>query len=256
MPDTYQHPAVIRYLPCNNEINTSMTTPEEITQYLQDHPEFFEEHPDLLESLRFPHPYEGRAISLNERQVAMLREKNKLLQDRLQELIDVGENNDAISEKMHRLTVALLGFSSLPELLHELQYHLCEDFSIPHVILRLWQVDEFGTEADLSSPEFDTISNNVRILAQGMLRPYCGPEVDDEIRQWFAQDAEYLQSFAVIPLKKQSNFGLLVMASPEAERFYPDMGTLYLERLGNMVSSSIMRLIQQTPGAANRESAS
>ncbi|MCC6916975.1 MAG: DUF484 family protein [Nitrosomonas sp.] len=237
-------------------MNEPMTTPEEVTQYLQDHPKFFEEHPALLESLRFPHPYEDRVISINERQVALLREKNRLLQDRLQELISVGENNDAIGERMHRLTVALLGFSSLTELLHGLQYHLCEDFSIPHVVLRLWQIDEFGTEADLSSSEFDLISSNVRILAQGMLHPYCGPEVDGEIRQWFEQDAEYLKSFAIIPLKKQSNFGLLVMASPEAERFYPDMGTLYLERLGDLVSSSITRLIQQLPGTANRESAS
>ncbi len=246
---------MVRCPHCNNDMKEPMTTPEEVTQYLQDHPKFFEEHPDLLESLRFPHPYEGRAISINERQVTMLREKNKLLQDRLQELISVGENNDAIGERMHRLTVALLGFSSLTELLHGLQYHLCEDFSIPYVALRLWQIDEFGAEIDLPSPEFDLIGNNVRILAQGMLHPCCGPEVDDEIRQWFGQDAEHLKSFAIIPLKKQSNFGLLVMASPEVERFYPDMGTLYLERLGDMVSSSITRLIQQHPGAINCESA-
>ncbi|MDL1866585.1 DUF484 family protein [Betaproteobacteria bacterium PRO4] len=233
-----------------------MITPEEIIQYLQDHPKFFEEHPDLMESLRFPHPYEGRAISINERQVAILREKNRLLQDRLQELIDVGENNDAIGEKMHRLTVALLGFSSLPEMLHGLRYHLCEDFSIPHVVIRLWEIDEFGAEADLPPLEFDEISNNVRTLAQGMLRPYCGPEVDNEIRQWFDQDAEYLKSFAIIPLKKQSNFGLLVMASPEVERFYPDMGTLYLERLGDMVSNSITRLMQHALEIIQRESAS
>ena len=233
-----------------------MTTSEEIAQYLQDHPQFFEENPDLMESLRFPHPYEGRAISINERQVAMLRDKNRLLQNRLQELVDVGEKNDIIGEKMHRLTVALLGFDSLPEMLHGLQYHLCEDFSIPHVVLRLWQIDELGTQADLSSPEFNQTSGNVHILAQGMPRPYCGPEVDDEIRQWFEMDAEYLQSFAVIPLKKQSGFGLLVMASPEVERFFPDMGTLYLERLGDMVSSSITRLIQQVPGTATCESTS
>ncbi|MXS84950.1 DUF484 family protein [Nitrosomonas sp. HPC101] len=233
-----------------------MTTPEEVAQYLQDHPQFFEENSDLVESLRFPHPYQGRAISINERQVEMLREKNRLLQRRLQELVDVGERNDVIGNKIHRLTVALLGFDSLTEMLHGLQYHLCEDFSIPYVALRLWQTDEPGGQVDLPSPEFDQTSNNIRILAQEMLHPYCGPEVDDEIRQWFEVDAEYLQSFAVIPLKQQSNLGLLVIASPEVERFFPDMGTLYLERLGDMVSSSITRLMQQTPGATPRESTS
>lgn len=231
-----------------------MMNPEEIAQYLQDHPQFFEEHPDLLEMIRLPHPYEGRAISINERQVVMLREKNNLLQDKLQALIDVGEKNDAIGEKMHRLTVALLGFDSLTEMLHGLQYHLCEDFSIPHVTLRLWQMDE--PDIQLPSPESDPVSENIRILALGMVHPYCGPQVDDEIRQWFGKDAEYLRSFAIIPLKKLRNFGLLVMSSPEAERFYPDMGTLYLERLGELVSSSITRLTQQSPGAITHESAS
>lgn len=231
-----------------------MTTPEEITQYLQDHPQFFEENPDLVETLRFPHPYEGRAISINERQVVVLREKNRLLQSRLQELVNVGEKNDVIGEKMHRLTVALLSFNSLTEMLHGLQYHLCEDFSIPHVMLRMWQTDEFNIPTDLSSPEFDQASNDVRILTQSMSRPYCGPEVDNEIRQWFGEDASYLQSFAIIPLKKQYSFGVLVMASPEVERFFPDMGTLYLERLGEMVSSSITRLTQQPVETITRES--
>jgi len=231
-----------------------MITSDEVIQYLQDHPQFFEENPDLVETLRFPHPYEGRAISINERQVAMLREKNRLLQNRLQELVSVGEKNDVIGEKMHRLTVALLGFSSLAETLHGLQYHLCEDFSIPHVALRLWQTDEFSIQTDLSFPEFDQASNDIRILARNMLHPYCGPGADDEIKQWFGEDMEYLQSFAVIPLKKQFSFGLLIMASPEVERFFPDMGTLYLERLGDMVSSSIIRLVQQPPAATSCES--
>lgn len=222
-----------------------MTKIEEIAQYLRDHPQFFEAHADLLESIRLPHPYNGRAISINERQVAMLREKNSLLQDRLQELIDVGENNDAIGEKMHRLTVALLGFVSIAEMLHGLQYHLCEDFSIPHVALRLWQMDE--PETQIPTPESDPVSESIRILAMGMAHPYCGPTVNDEIRQWFGKDEEYLQSFAVIPLKKRQNFGLLVMSSPELERFYPDMGTLYLERLGDLVSSSITRLVMSYP---------
>lgn len=230
-----------------------MIKPEEVARYLQDHPQFFEEHIGLLETLRLPHPYEGRAISINERQMLLLREKNSLLQDRLQALIDVGEKNDAIGERMHRLTVALLGFDSLTEMLHGLQYHLCEDFSIPHVALRLWQIEESGRQTQLPSPEFDPVSENIRILALGMTHPYCGSQADDEIRQWFEKDAEYLQSFAIIPLKKLHNFGLLVMSSPEVERFYPDMGTLYLERLGELVSSSITRLIQHSSGAAPHE---
>lgn len=229
-----------------------MTTPEEVVQYLREHPRFFEEHADLMESIRLPHPYEGRVISINERQVVMLRDKNSLLQDRLQELIDIGERNDIIGDKMHRLTVALLGFDTFAEALHGLQYHLCEDFSIPHVALRLWQLD--APDLQLPAPVSDPVSEQVRILAMGMTQPYCGPQAADEIRQWFGKDAEYLQSFAIIPLKKQRNFGLLVMSSPEMERFYPDMGTLYLERLGELVSSTLARLMAPHPGTAAHDS--
>lgn len=226
-----------------------MTTPEEIVQYLQDHPQFFEENPDLVESLHFPHPYEGRAISINERQVAILREKNKLLQNRLQELVDMGEKNDVIGEKMHQLTITLLNFDSLHEMLHGIQYQLCEDFSISHVALRLWQTDEFTTPTKSDSTEFNPASNTIHTLVQDMQHPYCGPTADDEIKQWFEEDAEYLQSFAIIPLKKQTRFGLLVLASPDVGRFFPDMGTLYLERLGDIVSNITIRLIQQNPAA-------
>lgn len=224
-----------------------MITSEEVTQYLQDHPQFFKENPELVESLHFPHPYEGRAISINERQVAMLRERNQLLQSRLQELVDIGEKNDVIGEKMHQLTIALLGFDSLHEMLHGMQYHLCEYFSIPHAALRLWQTDEVNIQTAPSSPEFNQVSEVIHALTQDMLRPYCGPTAEDEVKQWFGEDAELLQSFAMIPLKKQSSFGLLVMASPDIGRFFPDMGTLYLERMGGIVSNIIIRLIQQTP---------
>lgn len=225
----------------------AMIKPDQVARYLRDHPQFFEEHPDLLESIRLPHPYDGRAISINERQLVMLREKNSLLQDRLQELIDVGENNDAIGEKMHRLTVALLGFDTMAEMLHGLPYHLCEDFSIPHAALRLWQMDE--PDFPILAPEFAPVSENLRMLARGMAHPYCGPAIDDEIRQWFGKDGECLKSFAIIPLKKPHHFGLLALGSPEPERFYPDMGTLYLERLGDLVSSSMMRLTAAYPAA-------
>lgn len=235
-----------------------MIKPEEIKQYLQDHPEFFGEHPDLLEALRLPHPYENekRVVSINERQTILLREKNALLQDKLQSLMEIGEKNDVISEKIHRLTVALLGFDSLAEMLHGLQYFLYEDFSIPHVVLRLWQVDASDAQLQPETPEFESVSENVQKLAQAMIHPYCGSQVEDEIRQWFGKDAEYLQSFAIIPLKQQRDMGLLVMSSPEVERFYPDMGTLYLERLGELISSSMTRLTRKPSMVASRESAS
>lgn len=217
-------------------------------QYLQEHPDFFVKHPALLDSLQLSHldahADDGQVVSITQRQVMMLRKKNEMLQDRLLALIEIGEQNDAIGEKMHRLAIALLGFNSLAEMLHGLQYHLCEDFSIPHVALRLWQTDD--PDLPLPTSVVDTVSDQVRIMAAGLPHPRCGTEVDDEIKQWFGCDAQHLQSFALIPLKKSQHFGLLILGSPEVERFYPDMGTLYLTRLGELASSAVIRLMRQS----------
>lgn len=214
--------------------------PEDVAQYLQEHPQFFEEYADMLSEIKIPQPYDGRAISISERQISTLREKNKLLQEKLHELINIGENNDTIGEKMHRLAVSLLEFNSVEELLHGLNYNLCEDFSIPHVVMRLWYLNDI--KSNPKRPEFSSVSKTVKTSVESMRKPYCGPLVSDEIKPWFGQDAKYLQSFSIIPLRRKRTIGLLVMGSPDAERFYPDMGTLYLERLGELVSSALARL--------------
>ena len=84
-------------------------TAEEVAQFFRTHPQFFDQHPELLESVFVPHPYGGRAIPLSERQILALRDKVKLLEGKLGELIHFGEENDAIGEKVHRLSTALLG---------------------------------------------------------------------------------------------------------------------------------------------------
>ena len=102
--------------------------PEDVAQYLQDHPQFFNEYADLLADIQIPNQYDDRVISINERQVISLRERNRVLQDRLLELISFGEENDAIGEKMHRLAIALISVSNMDEFLVALNFSLREDF--------------------------------------------------------------------------------------------------------------------------------
>src|SRR2546421_4711064 len=112
--------------------------PDDLARFLRANPQFFEQNPELLESIHVPHPYGGRAIPLAERQTVALREKVRLLEGKLGELIRFGEENDAISEKVHRLAVALVGARDFPALAHSLYFHLREDFAVPHVALRVW----------------------------------------------------------------------------------------------------------------------
>jgi uncharacterized protein YigA (DUF484 family) len=217
-----------------------MMKPEDVAHYLRENPQFFDDYAEMLADIRIPHPYEGRVISISERQMISLREKNRQLQVKLHELINIGENNDKISEKMHRLTVALVEFNSLEAMLHGLNNHLRDDFAIPHVALRLWSSNQAAGEGQRL--EFTPVSDTVHALVDNMARPYCGPHLADEINQWFGQDASLLRSFCMIPLRRKHTIGLLVMGSPELERFYPDMGTLYLERLGALITSALTRL--------------
>src|SRR5918992_2725107 len=114
-----------------------MTT-DEIARFLRTHPQFFDQHPDLLESIHVPHPYGGRAIPLSERQTVALREKLRALEAKLAEIIKFAEENEAISEKVHRLSVALTAARDFPALTHSLYFHMREDFAVPHVALRVW----------------------------------------------------------------------------------------------------------------------
>ncbi|MGV8712815.1 MAG: DUF484 family protein [Nitrosomonas sp.] len=212
--------------------------PEDVAKFLHEHPRFFNEYADLIADIELSHPQDDKVISLSERQVISLRERNRVLQDKLLELISFGEENDAISEKMHRLAIALLSVSSVDELFNALYFSLKEDFSIPLIALRLWNIS-----ADRSTPhdEFTPTSEDVHVIAESLSQPYCGNHIADEIKQWFGERAEYLHSFAMIPLNSTKTVGLLVLGSPDAERFYPEMGTLHLKRLGELVCTTITR---------------
>lgn len=219
--------------------------PEDVAKFLHEHPRFFNEYADLLADIQLHHPQDEKVISLNERQVISLRERNRVLQDKLLELISFGEENDAISEKMHRLAIALLSVSNLDELFNALYFSLKEDFAVPLVAVRLWNI---SFENSASHDECTATSEDIHVIAESLSQPYCGNHVADEIKQWFGERAEYLHSFAMIPLNTTKTIGLLVLGSPDAERFYPEMGTLHLKRLGELVCTTISRYDQVEAG--------
>lgn len=211
--------------------------PEDVAQYLQENPQFFNEYADLLADIQINHPRNEKVISLNERQVISLRERNQVLQDKLLELISFGEDNDAIGEKMHRLAIALLSVSSLSELFNALYFSLKEDFAVPLVAMRLWNIS--GNHS--ANVEFTATSDDVQTIAASLPQPYCGNHIASEIKEWFGEGAGHLQSFAMIPLNTVQTIGLIVLGSPDPERFYPEMGILHLKRLGELVCTTVMR---------------
>jgi uncharacterized protein YigA (DUF484 family) len=207
---------------------------EDIVMFLRSHPQFFDQHPELLESIHVPHPYGGRAIPLAERQRVALREKVKLAEGRLAELIHFGAENDAISEKVHRLAVALAAARDFPALARSLYFHLREDFAVPHVALRVW-----GKSVPVDFEEAGAVEEAQRRHGESMGAPQCGPAAANPFVPWFGEAAEHVRSVALVPLGESAVFGLLALGSEDPQRFYPDMGTLYLRRIGELCAAGV-----------------
>ena len=210
-----------------------MTT-DEIARFLRTHPQFFDQHPDLLESIHVPHPYGGRAIPLSERQTVALREKTRLLEGRLAEILKYAEENEAISEKVHRLSVALAGARDFPALAHSLYFHLREDFAVPHVALRVW-----GKSVPVDFKEADAVTEEQKRHAEAMPAPQCGAAAGNAFVPWFGEAAEHVRSLALVPLGASPAFGLLALGAEDPKRFYPEMGTLYLRRIGELCAAGV-----------------
>lgn len=211
----------------------------DVANWLQANPKFFEEYADLVAEIFIPHPHGGRAIPIAERQILTLREKNKLIENKLGELLQFGEENDQIGDKVHKLSLGLLQARDLAGVLGTLHYHLQENFRIPHLAVRLW-----GGEADSTLSEFAPVGEAVLSLAQSLVTPYCGPYVTDEVMGWLGESAPRLKSFAQVALKTEGvPFGILVLASEDPQRFYPEMGTLYLARIGELASAALGRCL-------------
>jgi len=209
-------------------------TAEEVAQFFRTHPQFFDQHPELLESVFVPHPYGGRAIPLSERQILALRDKVKLLEGKLGELIQFGEENDAIGEKVHRLSAALLGARDFAGAAQTLTFHLREDFSVPHVALRVWD-----RSLPQDTPEGASVSDELRARVQTMGAPQCGAAAGNPFLPWFGDAKEHVRSIALVPLGQTRSLGLLALGSEDAQRFYAEMGTLYLRRIGELTAAAL-----------------
>jgi len=214
---------------------------EDVVRYLQDNPGFFEDYAEVLAQIYIPHPHGHHAIPIAERQILTLREKSKMLEGKLAELIQFGEENDAIGEKMQRLCLALFPAADLQGLLRALYYNLGEDFAVPHAAARIWRADAPAPEG--SGPEFSPASEALRQYAAGLQHPFCGPVDHAEVASWFGEAAAQVRSVACMPLRDGNKvcFGMLALASEDPLRFYPEMGTLYLQRLGELVSAALLR---------------
>lgn len=229
---------------------------QDVANYLQAHPAFFEEHAELLAAVQLTSPHSHRAVSLQERQMEILRDKNKHLELKLSDLVRHGNENDRTQQRIHAWTARLVGEADSHALPYAVQDGLREIFEVPAVALRVWQVSEEFAHLEVALG----VSEEVRLFAAGLRAPYCGPNAGFEAAGWLELteggkskgEGDAIQSVAIVTLRLPVRdgadagaapaFGLLVLGSPDARRFHDGMGTTYLAQIGELAAAALNRL--------------
>ena len=230
----------------SNPLNQALGNPiteDDIANYLANTPDFFLRHAELLAAVQLTSPHSNRAVSLQERQAEMLREKIKLLEQRIMEMMRNGNDNVILSNKILRWAGSLLQGGDLAQLPQQMASDIEQQFAVPQVGLRLWNVDA----AYADQPYAQGVSDDLKLFASSLTEPFCGLNTGFESVSWLETPAA-ITSLALIPLRvgpSGSNtpaFGLLVLASSDAQRFTSGMGTDFLARIGELASAALSRL--------------
>ncbi|NDY92702.1 DUF484 family protein [Ideonella sp. TBM-1] len=218
-------------------------TETDIAHYLAATPEFFERHAGLLASLQLVSPHSHRTVSLQERQMELLRERIKGLERKIMDMIRAGQENMVLSDRMHRWTRALMLARSASLLGQVLIEQLRHEFMVPQVALRVWRYAPEHAHLPWAQP----VSEDLKTFAASLSQPYCGANMDFEAARWFEDGGEHTQSMAMVPLRLGRAggecYGLLVLGSPDVTRYQADMGVEFLEQLGEIASAALGRLM-------------
>ena len=244
-------------------------TETDIANYLANTPGFFERHAELLGSVQLTSPHGQRAVSLQERQMEMLRDKIRGLEGKIIEMIRNGQDNAGIADKLHRWTRAMMLNANPGELPGLLVRELMHHFMIPQAGIRLWGAAQTFDALPFAQP----VSDDVKIFATSLSAPYCGLNSGFEASKWL-DDPAAAMSMAMIPLRGDAAsagagtgtgtgtgtgadagmsagagsaaFGMLVLASPDPTRYSADMGTEFLARIGELAGAALSRLVPAT----------
>jgi hypothetical protein len=227
-------------------IKQEVLTDTSVADYLLTYPDFFERNSQLLTKLRLPHVRDVAAtVSLVERQVEVLRERNQSLERKLKELVDVARANDALADRIHRLSQRLIRTRSLADTISAIETSLREDFDAMNSVLVLF-IEEaralepaMGRFLRVANPSDEDLRTFDSLLSSG--KPRCGQVRDAQRDYLFGKDSVDIGSVALTPLGQKGALGILAIGASDAERFHPGMSTEFLLRIGELVTYALMR---------------
>ena len=222
---------------------TNPITEDDIANYLANTPDFFERHAELLAAVQLTSPHGHRAVSLQERQATQLREKIKVLENRIMDMIRNGNENVLLSDKLLRWARTLFMVNDPWTLPVQMADEIAEQFSVPQVGIKVWDVMPAFAHADFANG----VSEDAKLFASSLMEPFCGVNAGFEAVSWLP-DPKAAVSLAILPLRMGQvgsatpAFGMLVLASPDAQRFNSAMGTDFLGRLAELASAALSQL--------------
>lgn len=232
-----------------NSAMGSPITEDDIANYLVNTPDFFERHSELLASVQLSSPHSQRAVSLQERQAGLLREKIRMLEQRIMDMIRNGNDNMVLSDKLLSLARTLFLNADLHTLPQQIADEIAIQFAVPQVGIKVWGVaDGFA-----AYPFAQGVSGDAKLFASSLPEPFCGVNTGLEAIGWLAEPQAAV-SVAILPLRAWTGsqashmgglapaFGMLVFASPDAQRFNSTMGTDFLARIADIASAALSPL--------------
>lgn len=204
---------------------------ETVAAYLRLHPEFFIDHDELIPELRIPHQ-RGDTVSLVERQVKLLRERNIEMRHRLSQLMDVARDNDRLFDKTRRLVLDLLDAASLEEVVSAVEDSLRREFQVPFVSLILFSDTPTPVGRSVSSAEAHQAIGG--LLAGG--KTICGVLREHELNFLFGEQGSQVGSAAVVALSHQGLHGVLAIGSADPQHYKSSLGTLFLGYIAEVLA--------------------
>ncbi|MGS2724636.1 DUF484 family protein [Porticoccus sp. GXU_MW_L64] len=228
----------------NEHSNMNQTNMDEATivAYLQSNPDFFESHPDLLELIQLPHE-SGRAVSLVERQVAVLRERNMEMRQRLNNLLEAARTNDKLFEKTKRLVLNLLDSRDINSLVDTLYESLGNDYQLQYFSLVLLTDTTRLPDNPARVVGLDEAENQVGTLLRSN-RAICGVLRQEELQFLFGNKAGEIGSVAAVPLTRGQNYGILAIGNSDPNYYRSSMGTLFLSYIAEVLNRILPKFIK------------
>jgi len=228
----------------NDAPDDELSWEDAVARYLEDHPDYFDRHPETLTRISIAHEVGGPAVSLIERQVQLLREREQGLQRQLRELVGIARENDGLARRLHRFALGLLDARSFEDAIEASRELLRQEFGLEAVVVRVrGRADSEPGGPELVLEDDHRLARVLTELSSG--KPQCGGEFEEGLlRYLFGDRVADIRSCALVPLGEKNPRGVLALGSSDPHRFHPGMGTVYLARLSELLMQGLVRYLR------------